>query len=244
MNDLLIYLQTGVDIPFEDVKIHQPTLFEIVTQYGMQRYTYIMSVLSLTAEWFQGKTTDKLLSKYIIPNQQCLSQLLASLKIFFGYDDVLLYSNRIQLKFNSSSDKQSSFIIDDGNYHNLTDIALKINSQDYVKVEKIPEMILKLKNPIQRERWLKSWRDIQEGRRKHDESNALRLWDAINLCQFCGTYISIKDILTWTIWQIMNAYNAKVDMQGFHDNLSIALVSGDASTIAGDKHWSKKLMLK
>ncbi|GLC79202.1 hypothetical protein [Lacrimispora brassicae] len=237
-HDIYLDLITGDDIPFKDIKIHQPTLREI-KEIGVNTYNQIMMPYTLTTDCFKGSEGNdplNLLEDVLIKNKEFASCLVYSLAILANPKDILLHDKYLELVFEETTGKHS-FIIDKNNFDELADIVLKINANKKVEVEKTPENMSDRQKDI--------WEKMQEGRKRHNKKNELHLFDIINICEFAGKYhIQISEIMNWTLWRIMNCYKAILSMKSYDDNLKICLVSGDGKSISGDNHWYPQLMIR
>lgn len=239
-----MYLLCGEDIPFENVKIHQPTLREIMKVMTIQTYDALIQPFMLTVEYFHGKASDKLFSKYLLCDKHLLTYMITAIQMMIPYKEVKALFHRLAFTFNDANENEVCFVLDDDNFDEFCDIVLLVNAKKRVVVEKVPDKILQIKDPEKRRYWLETWTTTQRGRQKFNKENSLHLWDALNVCQFCGEYIPIDEMMDWTLWRVMNCYNAKLGLKSYDDNLSMALVSGDTERINGDYHWYKQLTLK
>ena len=130
-----------------------------------------------------------------------------------------------------------TFTIDKNNFDDICEIIMKLNGKDKIKVEKPP------KNMSERQRDV--WEKLQAGRKRESEKNNVHIYDMINVCAFGGYYhIPIDEIDTWSLWEIMNCYKARVNIKTYDDSLKICLVSGDAKSISDKNHWHHKLMVR
>ena len=132
---------------------------------------------------------------------------------------------------------QRIFTIDKNNFNDVSEIIMKLNGKDKIKVEKPP------KNMSDKQRDV--WEKLQAGRKRESEKNNVHIYDVINICEFGGNYhIPIEEIDTWSLWEIMNCYKARVNMKTYDDSLKICLVSGDSKSISDKNHWHYKLMVR
>lgn len=235
-------LITQDPINYNGLVIHQPS-FEDIKKYGIENYNQVFLVYRLTLDCFDLSEKDgKNLFEDILLNDKsllsCLSEslyLLTNASVIYLAEDM----KSLKLKFNSESENQEDqyFIIDANNFDDICDIILKINASQKIEIEKPPENM----SPRQRDVWEK----LQEGRRKDKEKNELRLYDVLNVCEFCGDYrIPIDELKKWSLWRIMNCYKIRIGIKSFDDNLQIALVNGDSKLISDKQHWYQQLMVR
>ena len=212
-------------INFQGIKIYQPTLREIYS-YGINEYNsllvpYMVSLDLLDIEEEQKqqlKTFD-----LIISNEDILSYLLISLKILCKTDNITFMQNCIMIN--------DAYLHRD-NFDEFSDIILKIHAREKPKQDKLPD------NPRQRELELK----FREYRAKQKNKNEFLLCDIINIVKYGGYYyISNEEIKNMTLWELTNAYNAKLGVSQYESLFQIALVAGDKEHKLEDNHWTQLL---
>lgn len=214
-------------IEFQGITIYQPTIREI-RKFGTEDYNkllvpYIISldVLDIPEEEKENIKTFDL----IIDSTQLLVDLLMSLITICKTNDVKALDNHIEI--NGSR-------LDRDNFDEFSDIILKIHAKEKPKVDKLPE------NPRQREIELK----LRANRARARTKNEFQLCDVINNVKYGGNYyISTEEIKNMTLWELMNAYSAKLGVSQYQDTFSIALVAGDKDNNLRDKHWTKQLKI-
>ena len=93
-------------------------------------------------------------------------------------------------------------------------------------------------NPRQRELELK----LRSLRVKQKNKNEFLLCDIINIVKYGGKYrITTEEVKNMTLWELTNAYNAKLGISQYENLFQIALVAGDKEHKLEDNHWTKLL---
>ena len=223
--DINIELVLQEPINFQGIKIYQPTIREIFS-YGINEYNsllvpYMVSLDLLDIEEEQKqqiKTFD-----LIISNEDILPYLLISLKVLCKTDNITFMQNCIMIN--------DSYLHRD-NFDEFSDIVLKIHAREKPKQDKLPD------NPRQRELELK----LRSLRVKQKNKNEFLLCDIINIVKYGGKYrITTEEVKNMTLWELTNAYNAKLGISQYENLFQIALVAGDKEHKLEDNHWTKLL---
>ncbi|MDF2588224.1 MAG: hypothetical protein K0S41_2065 [Anaerocolumna sp.] len=229
-------LVTQDPINYNGLIIYQPSFMDI-KQYGLENYDVLMYVHKLTLDCFGGVVSGdtNLFEDIILKDKGLTNCLTESLYMFTKPEIIYLSSDNKYLKlvFN----KNDHFIINADNFNDISDILLKINATQKIKIEKPPENMSDRQKDV--------WKKLQEGRQRDENKNELHLYDMLNICEFGGDYhIPISVIKDWSLWRIMNCYKTRVGWKGYCDNLQIALISHDDKNISGKNHWYQQLMIR
>lgn len=214
-------------ITFQGITIYQPTLREIF-KYGIDEYNTILLPYMITADILDIPEEDKIkinIFDVIINNNQLLMYLCVSLQILCKTDSIQAFEDRVEV---------DGCVLNRDNFDEFSEIVLKINAKEKPKPEKLPD------NPRQREIELK----LRAARARIKNKNELQLCDVINIVKYGGKYYIPLDIIKdMTLWELMNAYTAKLGVSQYDDTLSIALVAGDKENKLQNLHWVKQLKI-
>lgn len=64
------------------------------------------------------------------------------------------------------------------------------------------------------------------------------------MCEFAGDYhIPMSEIMSWSLWRLINCYNNILEKQSYKDSFEIFLVSGDKNIIE-NKHWLDRIKIR
>lgn len=238
-------LITQKPINYNGLIIYQPSFNEIIN-YGIDIYNQIMSIYSLTLDFFADSLDIENINMFddlILSDEGLLNLLSESLYILAKPSEIIFYKNKknLELKFIETLDNgdelEKSFIINSSNFDDISEIILKINASKKIVIEKPPENMSEKQRDV--------WNKLQEGRQKDAKKNKIHIYDILNICEFGGDYhIPIETICSWSLWRIMNCYNARVGWKSYDDSLQIALVSGESKSISGENHWHHQLMIR
>jgi hypothetical protein len=232
MNDYKLYLKTQKPIPFYNVcKIFQPSIDEILDMED-DKFNKLLLPYCITVDSLEGD----------IPEE--VKKEIASYDLVIRYKDIvplLLKSLKYFTKSHLSFDEGGIFFegfegrLNRDNFDEFAKIILEICARERPKKEVMPTF----KNERQRDIWTK----IQEGRKRSAKRNELKLEDVMNFAQYGGDYyISRNEILSFTLWELINAYKSKIGMSNYKDSFDIYLISGEKSLIEG-KHWTDLIKL-
>lgn len=214
-------------ITFQGITIYQPTLREIF-KYGINEYNTLLLPYVVTTDVLEMSEEEKSNIKtfdLIINNDQFLMYLYLSLQLFCRTDNIQIFEDRIEINGN---------VLNRDNFDEFSEIILKINAKEKPKPDKLPD------NPRQREIELK----LRAAKARIKNKNELQLCDVINIVKYGGKYyIPLEIIKDMTLWELMNAYRAKLGVSNYEDSLSIALVAGDKENKLQDLHWTKQLKI-
>lgn len=212
-------------IIFQGITIHQPTIKEIFS-YGINEYNSLLVPYMVSLDLLDIEEEQKQQIKafdLIICNEDIFSYLLVSLKILCRTDSIAFMQNCIMI---------NDAYLDRDNFDEFSDIILKIHAREKPKQDKLPD------NPRQRELELK----FREFRAKRKNKNEFLLCDIINIVKYGGNYhITTKEIKDMTLWELTNAYNAKLGVSQYESMFQIALVAGDKEHKLEDNHWTQLL---
>lgn len=171
---------------------------------------------------------------YIIKEQAMLQQMAFMLSTYCKTSDIALLDNKLIL-YNEG--KNSTFEIDKYNFEDISDILCQLTCMTKIKVELPP--------PNMSERQRDIWEKLQAGRKRSVKKNESHIYDIMNICEFCGNYyISVAELKSMTLWQMMNCYKAKTNMKIYDDNLLIGLAAHDLKSVIKNNHWSQKLLIR
>lgn len=214
-------------IIFQGITVYQPTIREI-HKHGMEEYNALLMPYAISLDVLDIPEEDKNKIKtfdLIISDTQILVRLLMSLIILCKTEDVKALDDHIEI---------NGSVLNRDNFDEFSDIVLKIHAKEKPKIDKLPD------NPRQREIELK----LRENRARARVKNEFQLCDIINNVKYGGNYyISTEEIKNMTLWELMNAYSAKLGVSQYQDTFSIALVAGDKDNLLRDKHWTKQLKI-
>lgn len=220
-------------INFHGIIIYQPTIREIF-KYGINEYNNQLLPYLITLDMFnltEEHKKDLKVFDLINFNQDIFLYLLTSLQILCRCQikDIEIINNGIQNEI-----KIKEGILNRDNFDEFAEIVLKIHARERPKEDKLPD------NPRQREIELK----LRANRARVKNNNELQLCDIINIVKYGGKYrITTDEIKNMTLWELMNAYKAKLEISHYEDSFSIALVAGDKNSTLNDKHWVKQLRI-
>lgn len=221
-------------INFNNIIIYQPTIREIF-QYGIVEYNDLLLPYLITLDMLDLTETQKENFKVfdvILCNQELLLKLILSLRIFCRCSPSDIKT--IEYDKSQFDIKVKNGVLNRDNFDEFANIILKINAREKPKGEKLPD------NPRQREIELK----LRKNRSKTNNKNEQHLCDIINVVKYGGNYrISTEEVKDMTLWELMNAYNAKLGVSYYENSFSIALVAGDKDNTLNDKHWVNQLKL-
>lgn len=155
--------------------------------------------------------------------------LLNSLKYFCNADKIQ-FDERIKKIYINNG------YLDRSNFGEFSNIILEISGKVKPKREKPPV--------FKSEKHKDIWNKIQEGRKRIAEQNKVELCDIINVCVFAGDYhIPMSEILSWSLWRVINCYKNILEKQSYKDSFEIFLVSGDKNIIE-NKHWLDRIKIR
>jgi hypothetical protein len=220
-------------IDFHDICIiHQPSFGEIL-KYKIPKFEqlllpYYITIDSLNVELSEEQKNQIKSFDIVMSSFGIVRLLYKSLKFFtksrIRHDSYGLYMEGFKGRLNRD------------NFDEFAEIILDICARKRPEKEKIPVFA----NERQKDIWLK----LQEGRKRNSRRNELRLEDVLQVCEYGGEYYISKDIIrSFTLWEIMNCYKAKVGMSNYKDSFSIYLISGEKSLIE-DKHWTELIKIE
>lgn len=219
-------------INFNGIIIYQPTVREII-KYGINEYNNLLLPYLITLDVFElteEQKKDLKIFDLIILNQEIFLNLLLSIQVLCrceSQDINILKNEEIQYVI-----KIKDSILNRDNFDEFAKIVLKIHARERPKEDKLPE------NPRHREIELK----LRSLRAKQKNNNEFQLCDIVNIVKYGGNYyISTEEIKNMTLWELNNAYKAKLGVSYYEDSLSIALVIGDNNNTVNNNHWSKLL---
>lgn len=224
--NLLVYLETQKDIDFNGVKIYQTSLNDIV-DYDIEKYNMLLLPFLLDIDDFEIQDEN------LIKNLNIFDILLLTEGTFkMLLDSISFFCKTNQISYDEQ--KGCLYIgegyIDRNNFAEFADIILKINSKQKQVKEKPPENMTEKQRDI--------WEKLQKGRQRALEKGAVDLSDLINTCQFGGDYyISMEDILKWTMWNITRCYKAIIGKSSFKESFDIYCVTGEDKLIK-NRHWT------
>jgi hypothetical protein len=232
MNKINLLMQEP--IKFNDVCIiYQPTFDEIL-KYGVNEFDKLLLPYSITLDNINVELTEeqrKELKNFDLlgTSQEIIAQLFVSLEFFcrtkIDYDERGIIFEGFQGRLNRD------------NFDEFAELILEICSRSRPQPERVPQFKAEKGTP-EYEEALERWKQLQEGRRRSQERNTVKMEDIINICEFGGnSYIPIEEIRKWSLWRIMNCYKSILGMSSYKDSFSIFLVGGDKALIE-DKHWT------
>lgn len=226
LSNLLLYLEAQKQINFNNIIIHQISLDEIL-EYGVDKYNMLMLPFLLDIDDFDIPDKDLIQGINIFDiltlENTTLTLLLDSISFFCKVDEIRF-------------DEQKKIIyigdgyIDRNNFAEFAEIILKINAKQKIKKEKPPANMSEKQKDI--------WDKLQKGRQRAAEKSQVNLEDLINTCQFGGSYyISMAEILQWTMWNIARCYKSILGKANFKELFDIYCVTGEKNLIE-NRHWT------
>ena len=236
-NDYFLELKMQEPILYKGIKIYQPTLEEIQHNFGLEKFYTILIPFVSTIDCFNFKTTKDiesidLFSDILCHIKEMNDNICIALQFFFKKDCVRIIDDKIVVIEN---DKITT-ILDRDDFYNIAKIIRLITAKKVIEIEKPPEGLSARKLDI--------WTKLHEGRKRDAERNAVHIYDVLNVCEFGGNFhIPMSEIKTWTLWTIMNCYNAVVGLRIYDNEFSKYLVNGDGKNISNDKYWHSVLMI-
>ena len=227
-------------IKFQGVSIYPISFKEIKETIGYENLSLYMLPFCITKEYIEYvnncelDNSFNLFEEIILKDKDMLEYCSIILGIYCKPEHI--YANEKCITLCDDKDKVI-FVLNKDNFDEFSEILLKLNGKSKIKVEKPP------KNRSDRQRDV--WEKLQAGRKREEKKNEVYFYDVLNVCEFAGQYrIPISEIENWTIWKILNCYNAKLGLKSYDDNLSIGLITHDLKNIQGNNHWLKKLMIR
>lgn len=234
-----IHLKIQEPIEFYNIcVINQPSFIEIF-QYGIEDFEKLLLPYYITLDSVPEELTDE--QKEGIENfdllcvsEEFMSYLFVSLE-FFTKSKVNIDENGIFFKgFNGRLNRD--------NFDELAEIILSICGRNRPEKERVPVFAAEKGTP-EYEDAVNRWNVLQEGRRRSNKKNELKLEDTLNVCEFGGKYhIPINEIKKWSLWNIINCYKTIMGISSYEDSFSIYLISGEKSLVE-NKHWSELIKL-
>lgn len=227
--DIRLELITGRNINFNGMNIIQKTISEIL-DFGMDNYNKLLFPFILDIENFNITKDINTVSIFdILILDSNIEIFLNSLKYFC---DV----NKIQFDEHIKRIYIQNGYLDRNNFEEFSNIILEINGKVKPKHKKPPVFKSKKHQDI--------WNKIQEGRKRKAEQNKVELCDIINVCEFGGDYhIPMSEIMSWSLWKVINCYKNILEKQSYKDSFEIFLVSGDKNIIE-NKHWIDRIKIR
>lgn len=226
VNNLFVYLETQKQINFNNIKIYQPSLNDIL-DYDIEKYNILLLPFLLDIDDFeiQDKSAIENISMFeiLLLNKDTFSFLLNSLSYFCHTDKISL------------DEQKGNLYIGDGyinkeNFADFANIILQINAKQKPKKEKPPENMTQKQKSI--------WEKLQKGRQRQAEKAQIDLADLINTCQFGGEYyIPIEDISKMTLYNISRCYKTILGKSIFNESFEIYCVTGEEKLIK-NRHWT------
>ena len=239
-NNYYLDLVTMDIIKYQGVSIYPISFKEIKETIGYEVFSQCMFPFCITKDYIEYvnncelDNTFNLFEEIILKDKDMVKLVSIILSIFCKPEHIYADDKGIML----CDDKDNvMFVLNRDNFEEFSEIILKLNGKSKLKVEKPP------KNMSNRQRDV--WEKLQAGRKREEKKNEVHFYDILNVCEFAGQYrIPISEIESWTIWKILNCYNAKIGLKSYDDSLAIGLVAHDLKDIQGNNHWLKKLMIR
>ena len=239
MNNYFYELEMGYPILYESIYFYPISLDEIYHTFGMDNFNNLIIPFCITPDYAEQElgiqtTNDKLVEDVILNDEFLLKSVCLVISVFCKCENITLSDKTLHLY-----DKNENIIfnITSQNFNDISDIILKINSKTKIKVEKPPA------NMSERQRDI--WQKLQAGRKRDAKKNELHLYDVINTCEFGGKfYISKDEIKKWTLWQLMQCYQAIINVRDYEDSLAIGIASYDLKAVTNNNHLIKRLMIR
>lgn len=224
--NLLVYLETQKEIKFNDITIYQTSLDEIL-EYDIDKYNMLILPFLLDMEDFDIQDNDLIKDMNIFDifmlNNETLIMLLDSISFFCKTNEINLDEQKGVLYIGDG-------YIDRNNFEDFANIILKINAKQKLEKEKPP------KNMTERQR--DTWEKLQAGRQRAYAKSQVDLSDLLNVCEFGGDYhIPMKEILTWTMFNIGRCYKSILGKSNFQELFDIYCVTGEDKLIK-NQHWT------
>lgn len=227
MQNLSVYLIAQKQIKFNNITIYQISLDDIL-EYGVDEYNMLILPFLLDIEDFDiqdGFTIqDMNIFDILILTKETLIMLLNGISFFCKTDEIRF-------------DEQNGILyvgdgyIDRNNFAEFADIILKINAKQKQEKEKPPKDMTQKQKEI--------WEKLQSGRQRAAAKSQIDLADLINVCQFGGDYyISLNDILQWTMFNIVRCYKTVLGKSNYQDGFDIYCVTGEEKLIK-NRHWTE-----
>lgn len=239
-SDYYLDLVTMDVINYQGLKIYPISFKEIKEKLGYETLSKCFIPFCISKDYIESANncnlddTFSVFEDIILKDDELLKNVAIVLNLFCKPEHIYVNDKCITLY---SDENQSCFILNKDNFDGLSEILLKLNGKSKLKFEKPP------KNMSARQRDV--WEKLQAGRKREEKKNEIHFHDILNVCEFAGQYrIPIEEIISWTIWKIMNCYSAKIGLKSYDDNLAIGLASQDLKAIQGNNHWLKKLMIR
>ncbi len=211
------------------MNIIQKTISEIL-DFGMDNYNKLFFPFILDIENFnipKGINDFSVFDILILDSN--IEILLNSLKYFCNADKIQFDERMKKIYIHDG-------YLDRSNFEEFSNIILEISGKVKPKREKPPV--------FKSEKHQDIWNKIQEGRKRTLEQNKVELCDRINVCEFAGDYhISMSEIMSWSLWRLINCYKNILEKQSCKDSFEIFLVSGDKNIIE-NKHWLGRIRIR
>lgn len=239
MENLKLYLKLQEPIKFHDVcEIHQPSFDEIL-KYGIHEFEKLIVPYSITLDNIQPELTKE--QKEQLTNFDLLGYFTDIAEYLFLSFDFFCKSKYKIVQGGIVFEGYQGELNKD-NFDEFAEIILEVCSRSRPKPER-PPVFKSEKGTPEYEEALRRWNNLQEGRRRSQERNAVKLEDILNICEFGGnSYIPIEEIRKWSLWRIMNCYKSTLGISTYKDSFSLYLVSGEKSLIE-DKHFTDLIKL-
>ncbi len=222
--------------------IYQPTLDEILDYDNYQLVNLIFSTdiemvgienreLYKNFDVFFFKDVD---GNYVYQYEgiSMIDILIDILKFYLKKEDIFLYQKKDMIPIVVLDDNH---VLYRDNFDELAKVMLLINHTEKASIEKPP----KLKNEKHKDIWEK----LKKGRERQAEKRG-GIETIINEVIHCGrSYISYKEIVQMTMYQLFNSYESIMKIDRFYTNFKQYLVG-----VSPDKldltHWSEALTIK
>ncbi len=226
--DIRLELVTGSNINFKGINIIQKSISSIL-ELGLDSYNKFLFPFILDIENFNIPKYVSTSVFDILTIDSNIEILLNALKYFCNVDKIQFDEHIKRIYIQDGH-------LDKNNFKEFSNIILEISCKVRPKHEKPPIFNSKKQQDI--------WNKIQEGRKRKAEQNKVDLCDIINVCEFGGEYhIPISEIMSWSLWRVINCYKNILEKQSYKDSFEIFLVSGDKNIIE-NKHWLDRIKIR
>jgi hypothetical protein len=227
-------LLRGKPIPFESGFLHFPTLREICDgdKYGgIDGYNTMLLPFRVNYAYLKVPDDQQIGHNFfetVIMNQLVYLQLVTTaLMVFFECDDI---------GFTAVSIRIGEVNVTKDNWDALAECVRTANCVELLKPpEEAPEDARK-KDIFEK---------LNKGRARYEEKHGTRFEDILNfLMHGPGRMYPIEELEGMTIWQIMNAFDSKMQVLDYQQCFRAAIISGDTKGIKDKNSIMSRLRLK
>lgn len=183
---------------------------------------------------FFQQTAEGLLLDSVFGGRNTLEFVKSTIALFLGIEESKITILKNRNKF-AIQDGSRELLLDDESYSKLREIIQMMHSREDVEVERPPKDMTERQQDI--------WKKLQEGRKRRQSRESLKLGDIINLVAFGGnSYIPFDAIARMTYFQLYRAYKNVMSRDSYELGMSYKL-SQKFDYKDEVKHWAKDFKL-